>query len=98
MTALPPELLQAFAETHYIVHHEPPFTMHIGQACPVLQALMAEHFALSATFITAWNPFSQRLPNKGVAVENGQNRTLSPGKRQQRPELPCTDLGPVLSA
>ena len=64
MTALPPELLQAFAETDYIVHHEPPFTMHIGQACPELQALMAEHFTLSATFITAWNPFSQRLHNK----------------------------------
>jgi hypothetical protein len=23
--------MQAFAETHYIVHHEAPFTMHIGQ-------------------------------------------------------------------
>jgi hypothetical protein len=40
---LSPELLQAFADTHYIVHHEAPFLMHIGQPCPELKALMAEH-------------------------------------------------------
>lgn len=61
MTALPLELLQAFAETHYTVHHEPPFTLHIGQPCPPLKTLMAEHNALSAAFITAWNPFSRQL-------------------------------------
>jgi hypothetical protein len=52
------ELHRAFQETHYIVHHEPPFTMHIGQPCPELKALMAEHNALGAAYITAWNPFS----------------------------------------
>lgn len=60
----PAELLQAFADTHYIVHHEAPFVMHIGQPCPDLKALMAEHNALSAAFITAWNPFSQTLHAK----------------------------------
>ena len=64
MTTLPIELLQAFAETRYIVHHELPFTMHIGQLCPQLKELMAEHNALSAAFITACNPFSQNLPAK----------------------------------
>lgn len=64
MTTLPPDLLQAFAETHYIVHHEPPFTMHIAQPCSELKALMAEDNALGAAFITAWNPFSQTLPAK----------------------------------
>lgn len=64
MTTLPIELLQAFAETRYIVHHEPPFTMHIGQPCPELKALMADQNALSAAFITAWNPFSQSLSPK----------------------------------
>jgi hypothetical protein len=58
------ELLQAFSETHYIVHHESPFMMHIGQHCPELKALMAEQNVLSAAFITAWNPFSQNLPAK----------------------------------
>ncbi len=31
MTSLPPELLQAFADTHYIVHQEAPLVMHIGK-------------------------------------------------------------------
>jgi len=67
------ELWDAFAETHYIVHHEAPFAMHIGQPCPELKALMAEHNALSAAFITAWNPFSQNLPAK----ENQARQTSS---------------------
>ena len=61
MTTLLPELLQAFADTQYIVHHEAPFVMHIGQPCPELKALMAEHNALGAAYITAWNPFSRQL-------------------------------------
>ena len=64
MEQIPAELLQAFADTHYIVHHEAPFVMHIGQPCPELKALMAEHNALSAAFNTAWNPFSQNLYGK----------------------------------
>lgn len=64
LQTLPAELLQAFAETHYIVHHEPPFTMHIGQPCSELKALMADRNALTAAFITAWNPFIQNLPAK----------------------------------
>ena len=38
--------------------------MHIEQPHPELKALMAEHNALSAAFITAWNPLSQNLPAK----------------------------------
>jgi hypothetical protein len=60
-STIPDELLQAFGETNYIVHHEAPFTMNIGQHCPALKALMDEHNALCAAFITAWNPFSQQL-------------------------------------
>jgi hypothetical protein len=62
--SIPAELLRAFADTHYIVHHEAPFVMHIGQPSPELKALMAQHNALSAAFITAWNPFSQNLSAK----------------------------------
>ncbi|WP_158270678.1 DUF3293 domain-containing protein [Limnohabitans sp. Bal53] len=62
MITLSPELLQAFAETHYIVLQESPFTMQIGQSCSELNALMARHNALTAAFITAYNPFSQNLP------------------------------------
>lgn len=61
---LPAELVQAFTETDYIVHHEQPFTMNIGKACPELQKLMADRNALSAAFITPCNPFSRRLSEK----------------------------------
>jgi hypothetical protein len=59
--SIPPELIQAFTETDYIVHHEPPFTMNIGKPCEELKKLMANRNALGAAFITAWNPFSQKL-------------------------------------
>ena len=55
------DLLQAFADTHYIVHHEAPFVMHIGQISSELKTLMAEHSVLGAAYITAWNPFSRQL-------------------------------------
>ncbi len=83
---LPPELIQAFTETDYIVHNEPPFTLHIGKPCPQLKALMAEHNALSAAFITAWNPFSQNLPAKeNQARQNELKATL------KRRSLVCID-------
>jgi hypothetical protein len=70
---LPPELLQAFADTHYIVQHQDaPFAMHIGQYCPQLKALMADHNALGAAFVTAWNPFSQNLPAKDNKVRQDE--------------------------
>jgi hypothetical protein len=58
------ELIQAFTETDYIVHHEKPFTMNIGKPCQALRKFMAERNALGAAFITAWNPFSQNLSAK----------------------------------
>lgn len=74
---LPAELIQAFTETDYIVHHEPPFTMNIGQPCPALKALMAEHNALCAAYITAWNPFSQQLSRqKNEARQNEMKADL----------------------
>lgn len=58
------ELHRAFEETHYIVHHEKLFTMIIGKPCPELGKLMADHNALSAAYITAWNPFALKLSDK----------------------------------
>ena len=58
------ELTQAFTETDYIVHHEPPFTMNIGKPCPELKKLMADRNALCSAYITAWNPFAQKLSDK----------------------------------
>jgi hypothetical protein len=58
-TLICPELRQAFEETHYTVHHEPPFTLHIGQPCPELDALLRRSGHACAAFLTAWNPMSQ---------------------------------------
>ena len=81
MEQIPAGLLQAFADTHYIVHHEAPFVMHIGQPCPELKALMAYHNALSAAFITAWNPFSLR---RGKQTNEQAHRRLAAALRLQR--------------
>lgn len=74
------ELFQAFEETHYIVHHEPPFTMNIGKPCADLKKLMAERNALGAAFITAWNPFSQKLSDQ----ENAKRQQELKEKLKQR--------------
>lgn len=58
------ELHQAFTETNYIVHHEPPFTMNIGKPCPELKKLMADRNALNVAYITAWNPFARKLSDR----------------------------------
>ena len=58
---IPNELLQAFMETEYFVHADPAFKMQIGQPCRELASLMAEQNTGCAAFITAWNPFSQKL-------------------------------------
>ncbi len=68
MTHLAPNLLQAFAETHYTVRHETPFTMHIGLPCPPLVALMSHHKVQCAAFITAFNPFSRQLSDSDNSV------------------------------
>lgn len=54
-------LLRAFQETHYIVHHQPPFTLRIGQYSLELDALLKDTGHGCAAFITAWNPMSQPL-------------------------------------
>lgn len=55
------DLWKAFEETHYIVHHQPPFTLHVGRHSQELDALLEASRADCAAFITAWNPMSQAL-------------------------------------
>jgi hypothetical protein len=56
------ELWAAYKETHFIVHDAPIFTLRIGQPSPALLQLFDKTNALSAAFITAYNPFSESLP------------------------------------
>jgi hypothetical protein len=55
------ELHRAFQETHFIVYHQPPFTLRIGQPSPELDALLQASGYDCAAFITAWNPMCQTL-------------------------------------
>ncbi len=59
---IPTDLRQAFEETHYIVHHQPPFTLRIGQNNPDLDQLLKANGHNCAAFITAWNPMAMALP------------------------------------
>ncbi len=58
---IPTELQKAFKETHYIVLHNPPFTLRVGELCPELDALLQAHEQDCAAFITAWNPNCEAL-------------------------------------
>ena len=64
-----PDLVQAFSETHYTVQSEPPFTLRIGQPCPELMPLMAQHGSACAAFITAWNEYLYALTLGGRSVK-----------------------------
>jgi hypothetical protein len=73
---IPPELIQAFTETDYIVHHEPPFTMNIGKPCEELKKLMANRNALGAAFIDDPEVYSPEvvsgMSNFFNSLANGQ--------------------------
>lgn len=55
------DLWKAFEETHYIVYHQPPFTLRVGENSPELDSLLQTLEADCAAFITAWNPMSRTL-------------------------------------
>lgn len=56
-------LYQAYRATDYRVHAPSPFTLRIGAQSADCDALLATHGLTSAAFLTAWNPFSQPLPD-----------------------------------
>ncbi len=64
-TALSPELIQAFLETHYRVHQDspdvPPLTLRVSQASAGLAALHRSHSVDCSAFLTAYNPFAKKV-------------------------------------
>jgi hypothetical protein len=54
--ALPPELLDAYRSTHYVVFGEPGLVLRIGERNADLDELLEAEGAASAAFITAANP------------------------------------------
>jgi hypothetical protein len=60
-----PELLAVYSATAYIVHFEDhDYTIRIGDACTELDDLMIQHEVGTWTFITAYNPLSEKLSAK----------------------------------
>jgi len=57
-SAIDPDTLQAYVETHYRVLGDAPTTLHIGHANPDLAELHRAFGVDCSTFITAANPFS----------------------------------------
>lgn len=80
------ELHAAFRETRYKVNHTSPFTLHIGQSCPELDALLKTGGQDSAVFLTAWNPVAQPL-----GEEENRRRQAQLADELQRRCVPCVE-------
>ena len=60
-SAIAPQLLQAYLATEYTVLGQQPFRLRIDTFSPELLAVYHTHGVHCAAFISASNPFSQRL-------------------------------------
>ena len=52
-----------YEKTHFIVQSTPEFVLKIGQYSEELKQLFIHRSLSTAAFITAYNPFSQQLPD-----------------------------------
>nr|WP_231936953.1 DUF3293 domain-containing protein [Caballeronia udeis] len=57
-SAIDPDMLRAYEETHYRVLGDTPATLHIGIANPALAELHRAYAVDCSAFVTAANPFS----------------------------------------
>ncbi|MEO5349999.1 MAG: DUF3293 domain-containing protein [Magnetococcus sp. YQC-3] len=64
------ETLRAYLETDYRVEGQPAFTLRVGVSSPELAATHRAHHVLSSAFISACNPFSQRLDAASNAIRH----------------------------
>ena len=60
-------MVQAYRETDYRVHGDPPFTLRIGEACAALANAHKECRVNCSAYVTAMNPFSQALDDAANA-------------------------------
>jgi len=54
-------MIQAYAETHYRVFGDEPFTLCVGEASARLAVEHHRHDVTSSAYVTACNPFSRML-------------------------------------
>ena len=55
------DLLESYRDTDYQVHGQDPFSLRIGEVSEPLLRLFKQHRCDCAGFITACNPYSQKL-------------------------------------
>lgn len=74
-----PDLLRAYRLTRYTAEAA---TGHIGCRSTTMDALLRRHAARQAVLVTAWNPFSRRMPD-------GWNRRMQARLREHLRRRPC---------
>ena len=67
---LTPELIAAYAATHFWVDASPPVCIKVGEQSAGLQALLARFGVDSGFFITAHNPYSKETNDAYNAAAN----------------------------
>lgn len=60
-TTIDAATVQAYRETDYRLTAEPAMVLRVGERCEALAALHSQHGVEASAFLTACNPFSQRL-------------------------------------
>jgi hypothetical protein len=58
------ELREAYRSTHFNVLEPAPFTLRIEEQSQDLADLYRDYDVCSAAFLTAWNPFSEPIPQQ----------------------------------
>ena len=73
---LTPQLLEAYRNAEYAVFAEREIVLRVGEPNARLDALLAEHGARIAAFVTAANPRGERRPDAENAVANSALQNL----------------------
>jgi hypothetical protein len=71
-TDIPSELIEAYRDTDYWVATAPPFVMRIDVPSPDLAALYARFDTDCAAYLTASNPYSEKLDDLANAQRHHQ--------------------------
>jgi hypothetical protein len=74
MSSIDPLTINAYLETDYAVFGQLPFVMRLGIFSEPLLKLYEEHNVNGAAFITACNPFSQKMSDVLNALKQAELR------------------------
>lgn len=80
LSAIAPELIEAYLAAHYRVEADPAFVLKVGVCSPPLLELFGRHRCDCAAYLTACNPFSQ----DAGASENAARQSQLAGQLKGR--------------